>query len=129
MGTVVRGASMMAGVTDRAQAIGKQFRKRGINLWIGCGIALVLSVAWYGALLLLQGRYLHTLFYERGPIPKLGGGPDTVAAAVERAITADRPRTRYAVTPSAHLFIWLRRVLPDRAWDAVVGTVYPQPGR
>lgn len=67
--------------------------------------------------------------YERGPILKLGGGPETVAATIERAITADRPRTRYAVTPSAHLFIWLRRLLPDRAWDAVVGTVYPQPGR
>lgn len=67
--------------------------------------------------------------YERGPILKLGGGPETVAAAIERAITTDRPRARYAVTPSAHLFIWLRRLLPDRAWDAVVGTVYPQPGR
>ena len=67
--------------------------------------------------------------YERGPILKLGGGPETVAAAVERAITADSPRTRYAVTPSAHLFIWLRRLLPDRAWDAFVGTVYPRPGR
>jgi len=67
--------------------------------------------------------------YERGPILKLGGGPETVAATIERAITADRPRTRYAVTPSAHLFIWLRRLLPDRAWDAFVRTVYPQPGR
>lgn len=67
--------------------------------------------------------------YERGPILKLGGGPETVAATIERAILADRPRTRYAVTPSAHLFIWLRRLLPDRAWDAVVKTVYPQPGR
>lgn len=67
--------------------------------------------------------------YERGPILKLGGGPETVAAAIERAITADRPRTRYAVTPSAHLFIWLHRLLPDRAWDAFVGTVYPQPGK
>jgi len=67
--------------------------------------------------------------YERGPILKLGGGPETVAATIERAIIADRPRTRYAVTPSAHLFIWLRRLLPDRAWDAVVRTVYPQPGR
>ena len=67
--------------------------------------------------------------YDRGPLVRLGGGPETVAATVERAITADRPRTRYAVTPSAHLFIWLRRLLPDRAWDAVVKTVYPQPGR
>ena len=67
--------------------------------------------------------------YERGPFLKLGGGPETVAATIERAITVARPRTRYAVTPSAHLFILLRRLLPDRAWDAVVGAVYPQPGR
>ncbi len=67
--------------------------------------------------------------YERGPLLKLGGGPETVAATIERAITAHRPRTRYAVTPSAHLFIWLRRLLPDRAWDAMARTVYPQPGR
>ena len=67
--------------------------------------------------------------YERGPILKLGGGPETVATTIERAITADRPRTRYAVTPSAHLFMGLRRLLPDRAWDAMVKTVYPQPGR
>jgi NAD(P)-dependent dehydrogenase (short-subunit alcohol dehydrogenase family) len=67
--------------------------------------------------------------YERGPILGLGGGPETVAATIERAITADRPRTRYAVTPSAHLLIWLRRLLPDRAWDALVSTVYPRPGR
>jgi NAD(P)-dependent dehydrogenase (short-subunit alcohol dehydrogenase family) len=67
--------------------------------------------------------------YERGPILRLGGGPETVAATIERAITADRPRTRYAVTPSAHLFIGLRRLLPDRAWDALASTVYPRPGR
>ena len=67
--------------------------------------------------------------YERGPFLRLGGGPETVAATIERAITAARPRTRYAVTPSAHLFIGLRRLLPDRAWDSLVGTVYPRPGR
>lgn len=67
--------------------------------------------------------------YERGPFLRLGGGPATVARTIERAVTVDRPRTRYAVTPSAHLFILLRRLLPDRAWDAVVGAVYPQPGR
>lgn len=71
METEIRGASMMAGVTDRAQAIGKQFRKRDINLWVGSGTALVLSVAWYAALRSLEGSYLYTLFYERGPIPYL----------------------------------------------------------
>ena len=67
--------------------------------------------------------------YERGPFLMLGGGPETVAATIERAITVQRPSARYAVTPSAHLFIGLRRLLPDRAWDALVSTVYPRPGR
>ena len=67
--------------------------------------------------------------YERGPLLRLGGGPGTVAETIERAISAERPRARYAVTPSARLFLTLRRLLPDRAWDAVLRTRYPQPGR
>jgi len=67
--------------------------------------------------------------YERGPISRLAGGPEAVAEAIERAISARSPRSRYAVTPSAHLFLWLRRLLPDRIWDAVLRTSYPQPGR
>ena len=67
--------------------------------------------------------------YERGPISKLGGGPEAVAEAIEQAISARSPKSRYAVTPSAHLFMRLRRLLPDRAWDAVLRTTYPQPGR
>ncbi len=66
--------------------------------------------------------------YERGPISKLGGGPEAVAEAIEQAISARSPKSRYAVTPSAHLFLRLRRLLPDRAWDAVLRTTYPQPG-
>jgi NAD(P)-dependent dehydrogenase (short-subunit alcohol dehydrogenase family) len=67
--------------------------------------------------------------YERGPISKLGGGPEAVAEAIEQAISARSLKSRYAVTPSAHLFLRLRRLLPDRAWDAVLRTTYPQPGR
>jgi NADP-dependent 3-hydroxy acid dehydrogenase YdfG len=58
---------------------------------------------------------------------KLGGGPETVAKAIERAITARRPRTRYRVTASARFFMTQRALLPDRAWDAVVGTSFPRP--
>jgi short-subunit dehydrogenase len=58
---------------------------------------------------------------------KLGGGPETVAKAIERAITARRPRTRYPVTASARLFLAQRALLPDRAWDAVVGSSFPRP--
>src|SRR5215211_499337 len=67
--------------------------------------------------------------YERGPISRLAGGPEAVAEAVEQAISAHSPKSRYAVTPSAHLFLRLRRLLPDRAWDAILRTTYPQPGR
>jgi NAD(P)-dependent dehydrogenase (short-subunit alcohol dehydrogenase family) len=67
--------------------------------------------------------------YERGPFSRLGGDPEAVAGAIEQAISARNPRSRYVVTPSAHLFLWLRHLLPDRAWDAALRTSYPQPGR
>ena len=66
--------------------------------------------------------------YEMGPLAKLGGDPETVADTIERAISAERPRTRYTVTPSARLLIGTRRLLPDRAWDGLVGLFYPRPG-
>jgi short-subunit dehydrogenase len=66
--------------------------------------------------------------YEGG-VSRLGGGPDAVAAKIERAITAVRPRTRYKVTPSAGLTMAARRLLSDRMWDRFVGTQFPQPGR
>lgn len=65
--------------------------------------------------------------YERGPLARLGGGPEDVARTIERAITSRRPKTRYLVTPSAFLLIALRRVLPDRLWDRFLRTQYPQP--
>jgi NAD(P)-dependent dehydrogenase (short-subunit alcohol dehydrogenase family) len=66
--------------------------------------------------------------YERGPLARLGGTPEDVAAVIARAVTARRPRTRYPVTPSAHLMIGLRRLLPDRAWDRLVAGSFPRPG-
>jgi NAD(P)-dependent dehydrogenase (short-subunit alcohol dehydrogenase family) len=64
--------------------------------------------------------------YE-GPLSRLGAGPDAVAKAIEKAITARRPRTRYPVTASARFFMAQHALLPDRAWDAVVGTSFPRP--
>ena len=64
--------------------------------------------------------------YE-GNLAKLGAGPEAVAKAIERAVTARRPRTRYPVTISARLFMAQHALLPDRAWDAVVGTSFPRP--
>jgi NAD(P)-dependent dehydrogenase (short-subunit alcohol dehydrogenase family) len=65
--------------------------------------------------------------YESGPLGKLGGGPETVATAIEKAITAKRPKARYRVTPSAHLLIAQRSLMTDRMWDRVMKTQFPQP--
>ena len=48
--------------------------------------------------------------YE-GPMRHLGGGPETVAKAIEKAITVRRPKTRYVVTPSARLALFNRKLL------------------
>lgn len=65
--------------------------------------------------------------YESGPLAMLGGGPEVVARTIEKAISSQRPRTRYPVTPSARLAMAQRRLMPDRAWDAVMRTQFPQP--
>ena len=65
--------------------------------------------------------------YE-GPMRRLGGGPDAVAKAIERAITRRRAPSRVRVTPSARLAILNRRLAPDRLWDAAMRAQFPQPG-
>ena len=64
--------------------------------------------------------------YE-GPMAKLGGGPDAVAKTIAGALKADRPKARYAVTPSAHLLINQRRITPDRVWDLMMRAQFPTP--
>jgi NADP-dependent 3-hydroxy acid dehydrogenase YdfG len=65
--------------------------------------------------------------YE-GPMARLGGGPDSVARTIEKALSSRRPRPRYKVTASARLAIGQRRLLPDRAWDAMLRTQFQRPG-
>jgi NAD(P)-dependent dehydrogenase (short-subunit alcohol dehydrogenase family) len=62
--------------------------------------------------------------YEKGPLRTLGGDADAVARTIETALTAPRPRTRYRVTPSAHLMMTLRSLLPDRLWDGFIRGQY-----
>ncbi|HEY2142460.1 MAG TPA: oxidoreductase [Solirubrobacteraceae bacterium] len=64
--------------------------------------------------------------YE-GPMRLLGGPPDAVAKAIERAIRRRRPPARVRVTSSARLGIVNRRLLPDRAWDAAMRAQFPRP--
>src|SRR3954454_4295220 len=66
--------------------------------------------------------------YE-GPMMRLGGGPETVARKIEKALSARRPKARYPVTASARLALMQKALLPDRGWDIAVGTQFPQPGK
>jgi short-subunit dehydrogenase len=64
----------------------------------------------------------------KGPMAKLGAGPEAVAKTIERAISAGHPRARYRVTASAKLMIGQRRLMPDRLWDRMMRTQFPTPG-
>ncbi len=63
----------------------------------------------------------------KGPMVKLGGGPEAVARTIGGALKAERPKARYPVTPSAHLMINQRRFVPDRLWDLMMRTQFPTP--
>jgi NADP-dependent 3-hydroxy acid dehydrogenase YdfG len=69
---------------------------------------------------------LTTGVYE-GPMRHLGGGPEVVAKAIEKAISRRRAPARVPVTASARLSILQRKLTPDRVWDAAMRTQFPQP--
>lgn len=64
--------------------------------------------------------------YE-GPMRHLGGGPDVVAKAIEKAIARRKAPSRMLLTPSAHLTVFQHKILPDKVWDAVLRTQMPEP--
>lgn len=66
--------------------------------------------------------------YAKGPLAKLGGDADSVAKAVEKAITANRPPIRMRVTPSAHLLIGINGLMSDGMWDKFLASQFPRPG-
>lgn len=77
-----------------------------------------------------QERSPHRAYY--GQVEQRLGGtkplpftlpPEAVLEKVSHALTATRPRVRYAVTFPTHLFAVLRRVLPARVLDRVLRAV------
>jgi NAD(P)-dependent dehydrogenase (short-subunit alcohol dehydrogenase family) len=64
--------------------------------------------------------------YE-GPMAMMAAGPEAVAAVIEKAVTANRPKSRYPVTVAARFLMGLRRWLPDRAFDAFLATQFKPP--
>jgi NAD(P)-dependent dehydrogenase (short-subunit alcohol dehydrogenase family) len=57
----------------------------------------------------------------------IAGRPEQVAAAIERALTASRPRPRYKVTPVARVLPLVRGTLGDRGFDWLLRTQIEPP--
>lgn len=55
--------------------------------------------------------------------------PSVIADVIAKAVTARRPATRYVAGYGARPLIFLRRVLPDRAFDVVIRRVVRVPAR
>lgn len=62
-----------------------------------------------------------------GAARRLASAADRVAAVIVKAAESRRPRARYVVGPVAHTLLAGRRILPDRAFDAVVRSAFPTP--
>ena len=63
----------------------------------------------------------------KGRLARMGISADKVASVIEKAIGANRPRTRYAVGAPARMGIMMRRVTPDRIFDAVLRSQFRSP--
>jgi len=61
--------------------------------------------------------------------PRLVSPPEVIADAVARAVTARRPRTRYAVGGGAKPMLLVRRLLSDRAFDRFIVATFRAVGR
>jgi NAD(P)-dependent dehydrogenase (short-subunit alcohol dehydrogenase family) len=61
---------------------------------------------------------------ERGDTGWAGSSPDVVAKKIVSAATARRPRIRYPVGKGAGSILLARRLMPDRAFDAMINTQY-----
>jgi NAD(P)-dependent dehydrogenase (short-subunit alcohol dehydrogenase family) len=53
--------------------------------------------------------------------------PLVVAKAIERALSARKPRSRYPITPGARLLLATRRLLPDQGWDMLMRSQFTPP--
>ncbi len=70
-----------------------------------------------------------TLTWDKGMRARIACEPSDVAERVLRAAASRNPRARYRVAPSAAIMLSLRRVLPERAFEAVLRTQFPSPAR
>jgi NAD(P)-dependent dehydrogenase (short-subunit alcohol dehydrogenase family) len=75
----------------------------------------------------LYGRAIKSLRRTSRETGNRGIPADVAGAAIERALTARRPRARYRIGRDAHAMALLSRVLPDRTWDRLLARIMRLP--
>jgi NAD(P)-dependent dehydrogenase (short-subunit alcohol dehydrogenase family) len=73
----------------------------------------------------LAAAYASSYGGRRGRL--LASSPERVAKVIVKAAEASWPRARYVVGPVAHALVTSRRLLPDRAFDALLRSSFPTP--
>lgn len=77
----------------------------------------------YAAFKANHARATHQMFNGRNVAGIIQ--PEQVANVIVHAATVTRPRTRYKVGLSAHIYSAIRRFVSDRMWDRIMGMQFP----
>jgi NAD(P)-dependent dehydrogenase (short-subunit alcohol dehydrogenase family) len=64
---------------------------------------------------------------QTGPMARLGSTAEDIADVIVKAVTADRPRTRYLINAAAKSLVATRALLPTRLSDKVLSAQYGLP--
>ena len=67
-----------------------------------------------------EGARAHARLMASADQGSMPSPPSVVARTILQAVQAAKPRTRYATGGGAHLILFLRRILSDRIFDAVM---------
>jgi NAD(P)-dependent dehydrogenase (short-subunit alcohol dehydrogenase family) len=71
-----------------------------------------------------QARALAASHESAAGNPRITSSPESVAEVVVQAVRARRPLTRYAAGTGAKPLLLARRLLPDRAFDALMAWTF-----
>ncbi len=91
--------------------------------WSAIAAANLMKVSGQGAYAKQAGKVASVLDSGNGNA-RMASAPEVVAKVIVRAVTAKRPRIRYAVGGGAKPTLYLRRILPDRAFDRVMNLIF-----
>jgi NAD(P)-dependent dehydrogenase (short-subunit alcohol dehydrogenase family) len=75
----------------------------------------------------LYGAAINQISKSAAASGEHGSEPEKVAVAIAHALTASRPRTRYLVGRDAQMMALIKKILPDRARDAVIARALKLP--